>query len=157
MSMSSNKLNVPFPEGTLTLWLPEDCSGSEDYCQKVQEECSSAYFAWADTDETNTPILSLPQYIVMCLNDEGLGVVQWDFEKNQEKESNGTYLCDGLSQNCLGIIPIAEVNWFTSCLGFCTHCNGRLHRHPQKILEFCYDECESGNEEIANFVVSLTK
>lgn len=68
-----------------------------------------------------------------------------------------TYGCDGLSTNCLGEIPFSEVDWFTGSIGFCVHCSGRLHRHPQKILDFCYEQCEGGDNEIANFVIGLTR
>ena len=68
-----------------------------------------------------------------------------------------TYLCDGQSSSCLGEIPFDEVNWFTSGMGFCTHCNGRLHRHPQKLLDFLREQIEVGDDEIANFTVMLTK
>ena len=68
-----------------------------------------------------------------------------------------TYGCDGLSNSCLGEIPYEDVHWFTSSIGFCPHCSGRLMRHPQKVLEFCYDECNAGDNEIAQFVIELTR
>lgn len=71
--------------------------------------------------------------------------------------SKTTYGCDGQSSSCLGEIPFEDVNWFTSSLGFCTHCFGRLHRHPQKVLDFCYDEVEGGDDSVAEFIVELTK
>lgn len=69
-----------------------------------------------------------------------------------------TYMCDGINNNCLGEIDFNEVNWFTPGIGFCPVCWGRLHRAsvPQKILDFCYDEVEGGDSEMADFVVGLT-
>lgn len=46
-----------------------------------------------------------------------------------------------------------NVYWFTSSIGFCEKCDVLLHKKvPQAVLDFCYDECEGGDNEIAEFI-----
>lgn len=45
--------------------------------KEILSEIESAYFAWHDLED---PDICLPEYIIMCLNDSGVVVKQWDFE-----------------------------------------------------------------------------
>ncbi len=74
-------------------------------------------------------------------------------------KENKTYMCDGINENCLGEIPYDDVIWFTSRVGLCPICYGRLTRPlvPFKVIEFCYNEMDGGDDEMAEFLIGLTK
>lgn len=64
------------------------------------------------------------------------------------------YCCDG----CGEPVEFDNVYWFTSSIGFCEKCDNLLHKKvPQAVLNFCYDECEGGDNEIAEFICNQVK
>lgn len=64
------------------------------------------------------------------------------------------YGCDG----CGNRLPFDDIRWFTSTVGFCPDCNTLLHKRvPQCILDFCYDEVEGGNDEVAEFLANQVR
>jgi hypothetical protein len=75
-------------------------------------------------------------------------------EKMKEHLENDFYHCDG----CGITLPWDETNWFTSHIGFCNKCDQRLHKRiPSIILNTCYDECSSNNDEVAAFVIGMAQ
>ena len=131
----------------------------EDFIQKFVEYADNY-----DVDEEVELYVNMrgkngvPNTVRELLDDcqEAKDTLMYIAEKLKKLERD-TYMCDGKSSSCLGEIPYDDVNWFTSSLGFCEHCWGRLHRAPQKILDYCYDECEAGDDEVAEFVIGLTE
>lgn len=49
----------------------------------ILNEIEAAYMAWHDLED---PDICLPEYIIMCLNDSGITVKQWDFEFYDERK-----------------------------------------------------------------------
>ena len=69
-----------------------------------------------------------------------------------ESVEEDTYYCDG----CGKPESYEDLFWFTSSIGFCDKCDTKLHKNvPQSVLDFCYDECEGGDNEVAAFIIDL--
>lgn len=69
-----------------------------------------------------------------------------DSDNNGEED----YGCD-----CCGArIPIDDVNWFASTVGFCDKCDEKLYeRIPREVLEVCCEEVDAGNDKVAQWIV----
>ena len=69
-------------------------------------------------------------------------------------DDSDTYGCDGCGER----FAWDDIHWFTSSIGFCEKCDILLHKKvPQSVLDFCYDECEGGSDEVAEFIVSQVR
>jgi hypothetical protein len=67
-----------------------------------------------------------------------------------DAQDDNTYGCDGCGER----FDWDDINWFTSSIGFCNKCYDLLHRRvPSSVLDFCYDRCEGGDNEIAQFII----
>lgn len=99
-----------------------------------------------------------PDELTICMFGEGCKVctlkdgAEIVARKEEMIPFDDTYCCDGCGKTC----PWPLVNWFTSTVGFCEKCHSRLiNRVPQTVLDFCYDEIESGSDEVAEFISKL--
>jgi len=84
----------------------------------------------------------------------------YNVEENDNEEDD-TYGCDGMNKNCTCITNYDDIWWYTSCLGFCPVCTERLLENLDKLSEDdrfeLLEDCENGNEEAIDRVVSMTE